>query len=71
MDEWYRSGWHRLPEQGIHGSKEFAKLPNEAKQWQLSLDRIQVLELHLGVLHAGMFPASAATSRRDSPTGMT
>jgi hypothetical protein len=35
---------HRLPEQWVHGEKELAELPNQAKQRQLPFDRIQMLE---------------------------
>ena len=52
-----------LPEHRIHGAKELAELPNQAKQGQLRFDRIQMLELHLGVMHPGM----AIESRVQSP----
>ncbi|HEY6406366.1 MAG TPA: hypothetical protein VIY29_02745, partial [Ktedonobacteraceae bacterium] len=51
---------HRLPEQWVHGEKELAELPNQAKQWQLPFDRIQMLEQHLGVMHPGMAGQSGA-----------
>jgi hypothetical protein len=50
----FRLRSHRLPEHRVHGAKELAKFPHEAEKWQLPFDRIQVLELHLGVMYTGV-----------------
>src|SRR5579872_4996479 len=45
---------HRLPEHWVHSQEELAKLPHKAKQRQMPLDRVQVLEPHFGVMYPGM-----------------
>jgi len=44
----------RLPEHWVDGQKELAQLPNEANQGQFPFDRIQMGELHLGVMQPGV-----------------
>lgn len=41
------------PEEWVHGKEELAKLLDEAVHGKLPLDRIQVLESHLRVVHPG------------------
>ena len=55
----------------VHGEKELAKFPNKAKQRQLPFNRIQMLELHLGVMNPSASwreqTAGASTRQRESP----